>query len=174
MTAHDLRAWLKNQPRFLEEFRAATKASICSEFPAIVPTASPEPVIDWSYLLLCASVLATAEEGGVEALRIAQSCVTLATESGHRNAAVLLLDQLYNEPAISLAQRRGLVDGPSSPAGSIALKLARIRRIAESVVTTAGGAPTKVIKHLPSRIVEDDGRRQHQDIGIGVRRERWQ
>ena len=109
-----------------------------------MPTDSSEPVIDWSYLLLCASVLATAEEGGVEALRIAQSCVTLATESGHRNAAVLLLDQLYNEPAISLAQRRGLVDGASSPSGSIALKLARIRRIAESVVTTAGGSPLRL------------------------------
>jgi hypothetical protein len=143
VTGHDLREWLKKEPRFVAEYRAATKASICSEFPAIVPTSSADS-IDWSYLLLCASVLARAEEGGAEALRIAQSCVALAPESGQRNAAVLLLDQLHNQPAVSLARKRGLVDDQSLPVGSIALKLARIRRIAESLVTTAAGVSLRL------------------------------
>ncbi len=67
---------------------------------------------DWSYLLLCASVLSHAEDGRCQsmALRIAQTC--LCDESAtdvQRDSAALVLDTLANHPAIDLAVRRELL-----------------------------------------------------------------
>jgi hypothetical protein len=114
MPLSDIGPWLMENPTFLSQLGALTAAAVADD---LGPRFERAEVIssqraDWSYLLLCASFLATSAEGPCQAaaLRIAQSCLTNERTSVERkDSAALLLDALANHPAMELALSRGLL-----------------------------------------------------------------
>ncbi len=88
-------------------------------------------LIDWNYLLLCASVLVTsnASECLDVAYRIAQYClVTDQTDDEQKAAAAIVLDSLTNNPSIQLAIQRGYLPEDYSKSLPLPLQLERIKR----------------------------------------------
>jgi len=112
----DIGSWLLVVPGFLRRADSVVIDAACGEleFGSRFSRREEHQALehDWSYLLLCASVLAHAEDGRCQAvaLRIAQSCMCdRASTEVQRDSAALVLDALANHPAIDLAVRRELL-----------------------------------------------------------------
>lgn len=114
MPIADIAPWLMENPAFLSRLTTLTAGAVAED---LGPSFERSPDIsridpDWSYLLLCASFLATSDVGRCQAaaLRIAQSCLTDGeTTVEKKDAAALLLDTLANHPAMELALSRELL-----------------------------------------------------------------
>lgn len=114
MPLADIGPWLMENPSFVSQLGTLTAAAVAEDLgpgferDEAISNLSP----DWFYLLLCASFLATSEDGSCQAaaLRIAQSCLTdQRTSVERKDAAALLLDTLANHPAMELALSRELL-----------------------------------------------------------------
>lgn len=106
MSADDLAAALLASQRFAGQFNAAAIARVAAD---LLGTTSDAGLVNWSYLLSCASVMAMSrQEAPLDAaLRIAQTALVAPdAEEVHRDAAVLLLDRAGNHPSLDLARRR--------------------------------------------------------------------
>ena len=114
MPLQEIGPWLMENPAFLAQLWALTGSAVAEDLgPKFSKTQSVSTFTpDWSYLLLCASFLATSADGTCQAaaLRIAQSCLTDSeTVVERKDAAALLLDTLANHPAMELALSRELL-----------------------------------------------------------------
>lgn len=119
----------------------AVRAAL-SEFP-MIKRAEEQEEINWSYALRSASVLASAqiEHAQDAALRIAQTCLSAATEAeeGHRRAAALILERMGNQPALRLANSRDLVEVEAWEKAPTPLALDVIRRRLELSIPSRTG-----------------------------------
>ncbi len=111
MSRTKLQAWLVNLPGFRTRLLTLTKTSVAEQFELMSDSSDVLSDSDIRYLLLCASLLSTSavERELDAALRIAQYCLTTATDESRQAIAAFILDQLANEPAIALGVRRGKV-----------------------------------------------------------------
>lgn len=116
MTLRDLGCWLIDVPGFRKRADAVVVDAACGElevgtrFTRLGEHQALEH--DWSYLLLCASVLSHAGDSRCPALalRIAQACLCdVSATDVLRDSAALILDALANHPVIELAVRRQLL-----------------------------------------------------------------
>lgn len=130
----------------LGRFRAGLEeiavSSVRADVPLVDDSATPTPEPNWAFLLVCASAL-TAEmnEAAQEAvLRVAQGCLRSSQSTDEqRAAAVLLLDRVGNQPAITLARDRDKSILSSIEANSSTLVLDALCRRAELTVTLPSG-----------------------------------
>lgn len=139
-------SWLLGEPRFVSRYRQLVLRSVAQEFPSVELEATSQS-FDWQYLIFCASVLARSHEAVHQdaALRIAQSCLTDASSTReHRRAAMILLDRLWNEPAVRLAMRRHLAARPSLRDLPMTLGLAALRREGEASLELADGTSIRL------------------------------
>lgn len=118
---------------FQEQLRSIIIQSVKSQFSSLYSdnTFSKEKPIDWSYMLLCASILSKSELGKCQdaALRIAQYCLTSQeTNTTHRIASAVILDTLTNSPAIQLAISRGYLPEDFISEIPVPLRLDTIQR----------------------------------------------
>lgn len=122
MTNERLATRLIELESFQKQYRTLVVDSVIQQF-SLSSAYQFCPKIDWNYLLKCASILATSQQGRCEdaALRIAQHCLVSFTARSYfsnpenipntrmRDAACMILDTLTNKPAIKLAEKQGLV-----------------------------------------------------------------
>jgi hypothetical protein len=111
MTVRDLGPWLLKQSAFQEQLSEVTLTSVRRQFSAILSVAdsASSGVVDWSRLLLSASLLAECQEGNCQdaALRIAQACLEdESMPSDRHDVAATVLDKLSNRVALDLAEHR--------------------------------------------------------------------
>jgi hypothetical protein len=101
-----------------------------------------EQMIDWNYLLSCASILSTSVDYDhlESALRVAQSTLELpSSNQEQRVAAGIVLDNLTNQPAIYLALKRQLLDENYFDNVPLPLVLdSTRRRVAHTLITKNG------------------------------------
>ncbi|EAT60056.1 DEAD/DEAH box helicase [Chlorobium ferrooxidans] len=112
MSKSELQNWLFSNKGFQERYRHVVIDSVTNQFPALNRLPSGEKH-DWSYLLLCASLLAQSADGNCQdvSLRIAQFCLQANNlQSEYKDAAAVILDILANQPAINLAEARNLIE----------------------------------------------------------------
>ena len=149
MALRDLGGWLLDVPGFRRQTDNVVVDAACDELgDRFVRREEHQALVhDWSYLLLCASVLAQAKDGRCQAaaLRIAQSCLCDETAKDlQRDSAALVLDSLANQPAIDLAIRRTYLR-PSFetrlPGGA---RLEYSRRAYEQSIALYGEKPLRV------------------------------
>lgn len=94
--------------KFREALEAARRLTVRSEF-ARVEWDEDVPPIDWSFALLYASAITSAQSERAQSavLRIATACMlSTDAESGHKAAAAALLERSGNHMAVELAESR--------------------------------------------------------------------
>ena len=142
---------MKNLPKkiydlesFQKEFRILEKKSVRSLFPKIQREAdnlfSVIDVIDWNYLLSCASILSQSEESKHQdaALRIAQSCLEETdTEENQKAGASIILHKLTNKPALDLAIEKELLSEELLSKIPLPFLIEQTKRDVEHIVFTS-------------------------------------
>jgi len=113
MATSDLIQNVLTTPGFAERLRQVTVESVSRQFPTLQELA---PLFsgrhDWSYLLMCATLLAQSDKGEAQdaALRIAHHSLSSRVQDDRiKAAAYVTLDMLTNRPAMKLAEDRGLI-----------------------------------------------------------------
>lgn len=128
---------------FQQHLRQLTIASVASQFRHLIPDAElPRSPIDWSYMLSCASVLASSELGlhQAAALRIAQHAIYAHDKTSAQSlAAAVVLDALSNRIAVDLAARRNLLPSDHVQQLPSWLQLERLGREAAYSIQGADG-----------------------------------
>ncbi len=127
---------------FKSQYTAVVRRSLALEFPAATIAGDVElDQPDWPYLLRLASGLALVEVERAQeaALRIAQACLEISANADLSQVAVVLLERLGNQPAITLAQNRQLIGDKNY--SSDPLDMDTIRRRLELGIPLAG-SPT--------------------------------
>jgi hypothetical protein len=112
MAKNDLQLWLFNNNGFKSKYRPLFLNSITSQFDTLSTSQSHE-LIDWNYLLTCASLFAQSKEAKYQevSLRISNYCIqNKETNTTQKASAVVILDMLGNTPTIKLAENRNLVN----------------------------------------------------------------
>ncbi|WP_399632717.1 DEAD/DEAH box helicase [Sporosarcina sp. SG10008] len=87
--------------------------------------------IDWSYLLLCSSILAQSSQSAHQdvAYRIAQHCLNSEeTDESQKNAAIFIFDSMTNHPSIQLALKKNIIKEDYKESIPLPLKLKMISR----------------------------------------------
>jgi len=100
--------WLLNLEGFKRQYEVATARHVSSQFALSTSWDTP----DWSYLLLCASILAPHSDGTMQdaALRLAHACLDdPESTSEQRASAIAVLHSLLNQPSMELAEKRGVI-----------------------------------------------------------------
>jgi len=132
---------------FQREYFGLMQSSISSEMPQIVINRSNNTDIDWSYLLLCASIFAQSDNSNIvdAALRISQHCLQIEqTNNAYKSAAVAILEMLTNRLAINLAIDRQLISNDYRRYFPALFKLKCVQRDIEHSIVS----PTGDIKYL--------------------------
>ncbi len=132
--------------RFQSELAKASRLAVLSDLPAI-EAADEREGVDWSFALLCCSLLTASEteESQDAVLRVTQACLVSEGSSGEeRGAAALLLERLGNAPAVKLAKERGMIPDEVWAESSGPLGLDVIRSRLELTVPVAGGVSLRV------------------------------
>ena len=113
MSHNSLDEYILSLPKFVATYRGVLKDSVSKEFSGFSENANlNQAELDWRFLLLSASVLALSklEKAQEAALRIAHVCLSRPKATPEQRAAgAVILSQLSNEPAIRLAEKRGLI-----------------------------------------------------------------
>lgn len=102
-------------PRFQSVLSAASRKAIVGDLPLIQITGDGV-ACDWSYALLCCSLLTQSEDEAAQdaVLRIVQSCLQDDEANEEQRAgAALLLERVGNSPALNLAMSRSMVAADS-------------------------------------------------------------
>jgi hypothetical protein len=104
-----LQDWLLDNAGFRKQYNALLLDSVSQQFTNLEkhPTNTYQNH-NWTYLLMCASLLAQSDKGMCQilALRIAQHCLESNTNEKEKDAAAIILDTLANRPTIKLAEQR--------------------------------------------------------------------
>lgn len=105
---------LYNLPSFRRQYEALIALSVCETIPYLEWAVSKERLltqIDWNNLLGISSVFSYSEHTDHldAALRIAQTCLLQECSQQQKAAAVVILENLTNKPAIRLAVERALI-----------------------------------------------------------------
>ncbi len=158
MSKTDLQNWLIENHGFQEQYRRLVIDSVANQFSALNRPLSnnTENGHDWGYLLMCASLLAQSEDGICQdvSLRIAQFCLQQDDiKTTYNDAAAVILDTLANQPAISLAQKRNLIEKSFADRLPFPMFQDWTRRSIENVVTLADSRTLKV-NHFQRRFWE--------------------
>lgn len=145
MALRDLQEWLLAEPGFRSDLARLQELSVARQFPGLEREEHVYPFRpDWNRLLFAASLLAQGGSAHAQevALRVAQTaledpdCSTL-----HRDAAAVVLDELSNRRAISLAMNRSLLArGVEDRLGAVGLIDWTRRGIENSIDLPGGGA----------------------------------
>lgn len=113
MGLRETQAWLLAQPGFRSDVDRLQELAVARQFPSLVPVEHLYPYKpDWGRLLFAASLLAQGGSAHAQevALRIAQTSLEDPVCSPmHRDGAAVILDELSNRRAISLATDRRLL-----------------------------------------------------------------
>lgn len=151
MALRDIGGWLLEVPGFRSRADSVVVDAACGELEAGTRftrrDAHKELKHDWSYLLLCASVLVNANDGRCQAtaLRIAQTCLCdSAATDVQRDSAALVLDALANHPAIDLAVHRKLLNPAFESRLPGGARLDFGRRSLEQSIVLKGDTPLRV------------------------------
>lgn len=131
---------------FQASFHRILRQSILSDLKAISPGETAAPV-EWSHALLMASALQADESdaGQDVALRIVQACLTdPESHDTHREAAIVLLERMGNDPAVRLAERRDLVEQDAWSHAPVALQVDVLRRRLELSIPLSDGTSLRV------------------------------
>ena len=133
MEFKDLQGWLATNQAFMGLVSQVRARHVASQFGMDRPSLE-EP--DWSYLMLCASILAPGSEGQTQdtALRLAHACLEDHKASGEqRAAAIAVLHSLFNQPSLSLAASRGLVSTELEESLPLSIRMDWARRRSEAL-----------------------------------------
>jgi len=148
MSKKDLQNWLLKNKGFQKQYRVLLIESVVNQFPNIKTNTDKEGSgYDLNYLLTCASFLAQSYSAPCQdcALRIAQHCLHLKESSQpQKDASAVIFDTLANRPAISLAEKRGLLDKNYRERLPFALLQDWTRRSLENSITLSTSAPLPV------------------------------
>jgi hypothetical protein len=139
MDFKELQQWLTANKAFAKKVNQVRARHVASQF-GMSLTSIEKP--DWSYLMLCASVLAPDSEGTSQdmALRLAQACLEDGTSSEEqRSSAFAVLHSLINQPSMSLAKDRNLVPTDIEDLVPVPLKEDWMRRKFESTRVSKTG-----------------------------------
>lgn len=139
MSLSALRQWLVEQESFVKRMDEVIRLGVLDEFPVIVPEGG-ELELDWSKLLLWGSILARSEiaEEQKYALRIADTCLKLAsTSSAERAAAAVILDTMANKRSMALAENRKLIPRSLEEVLPIPLRADFLKRSAEDRIQSS-------------------------------------
>ncbi|MBD3844054.1 MAG: DEAD/DEAH box helicase, partial [Campylobacterales bacterium] len=103
-----------NLKSFQRQFEALITLSVCDTIKNIrwhTERSKLVDQIDWNNLLSIASILSYSKKSLHldAALRIAQTCLTIHKDKDKKNAAVIILENLTNQPALKLAVDRNLI-----------------------------------------------------------------
>ena len=113
MIKDNLQNWLIDNSGFRKQYKNLLVDSVAKQFPNLNRNDEAQMIEhNWNYLLLCASLLAQSEVKQCQgiALRIAQYCLESDDSSDLlKDAAAVILDQLANQPAIILAEKRAII-----------------------------------------------------------------
>lgn len=93
---------------FKERYCNLLLYSVRKQFPTLIYDKT-EKLIDWNYLITCASIFAQSKDGRIldMAYRICQTCITQKSlEIEYHNASAVIFNMLTNSPAITLAKKR--------------------------------------------------------------------
>lgn len=121
--------------------------SVQADVPLAHNSAAPTEEPDWHFLLICASALTPEPDEAAQdtVLRIAQGCLRSQQSTNEQQAAaILLLDRVGNQPAISLMRDRDHNILTSIEATSSALVLDALGRRAELTVRLPSGEVLEV------------------------------
>lgn len=108
MSLNSLINRLTSTDYFIERYNDLLLHSVRTQFPSLTYE-HEEKLIDWNYLITCASLFAQSKDGKTldMAYRICQTCMTQKDlEIEYHNACAAIFDVLTNSPAISLAKQR--------------------------------------------------------------------
>lgn len=108
MSISSLQEWLLQLDGFERQYHNATARHVSSQFVLNKEWDAP----DWSYLLLCASILAPRSDGRTQdaALRLAHGCLDDPGSTPEQKAtAAAVLHSLLNQPSMELAEKRGVI-----------------------------------------------------------------
>src|ERR1700760_383334 len=112
MTPDELAEVVFSGEKFRRELNGIAVRSILADLTAIKSEVDLQPT-DWNHALFSCSALTAANSEAAQeaALRIAQSCLAdPEAHPSHRDAAAVLLERMGNLPAITLAERRDLIE----------------------------------------------------------------
>ncbi len=112
MADTDVRAWLAALPAFQRQLDNVIRLAVWREFPRLKRNPESVDPIDWSYLLLCASLFARSDRSAEQriALRIADTCLQVGeTSIAQRVAAAVVLDTMANRRTVDLAVKREIL-----------------------------------------------------------------
>ncbi|WP_438298442.1 DEAD/DEAH box helicase [Sporosarcina sp. FA15] len=130
MSKESLATKLYNLEGFQELLRPLLIDSVSGQFNRLVKQ-KVEPEIDWSYLLLCSSILAQSTKSAHQdaAYRIAQHCLNSEdTIEAQKNAAIVIFDSMTNHPSINLAIKKNLIKEDYKNSLPLPVKLEMISR----------------------------------------------
>jgi replicative superfamily II helicase len=112
MSKENLQKWLLENTGFQKQFRNLLLDSVTHQFEQLENDSSiSNEEHNWSYLLMCASLLAQSDKSECQiiSLRIAQYCLESSTSDAEKDSAAVILDILANRPTIALAEHRNLL-----------------------------------------------------------------
>lgn len=147
MASTDVRAWLIALPAFQRQVDGVIRVAIWREFPRLVRPDSVTELLDWNYLLLCASLLARSERSVEQriALRIADTCLQVKdTTAEQRIAAAVVLDTMANHRTIELAVERETLDQNLSESLPFSLRADFQQRSDIDLIVSGTGARLRV------------------------------
>ncbi|MFY0803583.1 DEAD/DEAH box helicase [Peribacillus frigoritolerans] len=130
MSKESLATKLYNLNGFQELYKPLLVRSVSKQFNKLNSVENSDE-IDWSYLLLCGSILAQSSQSAHQdtAYRIAQHCLNSeGTNESHKNAAIVILDSMTNHPSIQLALTKNIINEDYKELLPLPLKLNMISR----------------------------------------------
>ena len=106
MSINSLTSWITSSNKFQREYTCLLKKSVCSQISNLIRDNSEndENIVDWAYLISCASILAHSTDGTVLdiAYRICQATVCEAgLQREYKSAAAAIFDLSANSSAIA-------------------------------------------------------------------------
>lgn len=141
MSRESIATWLIKKPGFQRQLDSIVVDSMHREFPEIVHSNATND-INWSYMLLCGSILATSGDENCQkaALRISEHCLNTQTTNQQQHiASAIILDYMANSPSVALAIRRDLLPAKFHDSLPLPLKFDYARRMLENTVIKTGG-----------------------------------
>lgn len=130
MSKESLATKLYNLDGFQELLKPLLIDSVSNQFSRLIRK-EQDIEIDWSYLLLCGSILAQSTKSTHQdvAYRIAQHCLNSRdTIEAQKNAAIIIFDSMTNHPSIELAIKKEIIKEDYKNSLPLPVKLEMISR----------------------------------------------
>lgn len=145
MKLTELCDWALSQEGWAEDIDRISKLLVVNDFKSIeaIPENLDTKLIDWSKLLLVASILAKSNERkNLEAaLTIAQGGLLISQDKLVVNSSTIVLNQLNNHRAVSDAVKKGLVSGDYLANLGVSARILTFREEMDGKVFSVKGEP---------------------------------